>query len=146
MLERSSTNDKPFSRALLIVGSAIALTTVAEVIYLVVWGMVLFPAGDWAGKIVWTLTCGLAMGAVIGALTLLWVEPRYTGRSALLRSALVVIVVGSYCAWLCSRIDIRFGYFGGSEETTLFILSGVIPAVLGGLFYGWIVARPRRFG
>ncbi|WP_027256019.1 hypothetical protein [Leisingera aquimarina] len=140
------TNDKPIPRPLLIVGSAIALTTAAEIFYLVVWGMVLFPAGDWAGKVVWTLTCGLAMGAVIGTLTLLWVEPRYAGRSALLRAALVVAVIGSYCAWLCSRIDIRFGYFGGAEESSLFILSGVIPAVLGGLFYGWIVAIPRQNG
>ena len=47
--------------------------------------------------------------------------------------------VGSYCAWLCSRIDIRFGYFGGAENSALFILSGVIPAVFGGLLYGWLV-------
>lgn len=143
-MKRSMTNDKLFPRPLLIVGSAIALTTAAEIFYLVVWGMVLFPAGSWAGKVVWTLTCGLAMGAVIGTLTLLWVEPRYTGQSALLRAALVVVVIGSYCAWLCSRIDIRFGYFGGAEESSLFILSGVIPAVPGGLFYGWIVAKPSQ--
>lgn len=146
MMGRSMTRDKPIPRPLLIVGSAIALTTAAEIFYLVVWGMVLFPAGGWAGKVVWTLTCGLAMGAVIGTLTLLWVEPRYTGQSALLRAALVVVVIGSYCAWLCSRIDIRFGYFGGAEESSLFILSGVIPAVLGGLFYGWIVAKPSQNG
>ncbi len=145
-MKRSMTNDEPFPRPLLIIGSAIVMTTAAEVFYLVVWGMVLFPAGDWVGKVVWTLTCGLAMGAVIGALTLLWVEPRYAGRSALLRAAFVVVVIGSYCAWLCSQIDIRFGYFGGAERTSLFILSGIIPAVVGGLFYGWIVARPKRNG
>lgn len=118
---------------------AVVLTTGAEMFYLVVWGIFLFPDGSILGKVVWTMTCGIAMGLVIGALTYLWVEDRFRGREAVLGAVLVMAAVGSYCAWLCSRIDARFGYFGGDENTALFILSGVIPAILGGFLYGWIV-------
>lgn len=119
------------------------LTTLAELFYLVVWGMMLFPQGSLAGKTVWTLTCGLAMGAVIGVATLVWVEFRYWGNAALWRAVLVVAVVGSYCAVLCSRIDARFGYFGGQENTGLFIASGVFPAFVGGILYGWLLYGPN---
>ena len=64
---------------------------------------------------------------------------RASFRAALWRAAGVVVVVGSYCAWLCSTIDARLGYFGGSENTALFIAGGVIPAIVGGALYGWIL-------
>lgn len=123
-------------RTTLILGTAIALTSLAEIVYFFVWGMMFFPEGSLAGKAVWTATCGIAMGAVIGSATLLLVEGRAL-KAAVLWAATIVTFVGSYCAWLCSRIDTRFDYFGGAENTTLFVLSGVIPAIAGGLFYGW---------
>lgn len=118
---------------------AVVLTTVAEMFYLVVWGIFLFPDGSLPGKVVWTLTCGIAMGLVIGSVTYLWVEDRFHGGEAVLGAALVMAAVDSYCTWLCSVIDVRIGYFGGAERSTLFILSGVVPSVLGGLVYGWFV-------
>ena len=132
---------------MLILGSAIALTSFAELIYFLVWGMMLFPGGSLAGKAVWTATCGVAMGSVIGAATLVLVEGRATGVAAIWATAAIMAVVGSYCAWLCSRIDARFDYFGGPENGALFILSGVIPAVVGGLIYGWwIYGRGKEAG
>ena len=118
---------------------AVTLTTAAEIVYFTVWGLYLFPEGNVAGKLVWTMTCGLAMGLVIGALTYLWVEERFQGGEAVWGAALVMAAVGSYCAWLCSKVDAHLGFFGGDENATLFILSGVIPAILGGLLYGWLV-------
>ncbi|MEH6647829.1 hypothetical protein [Sulfitobacter sp.] len=124
-------------RTTLVLGTAIALTSLAEVVYLLLWGMVLFPGGSLAGKAVWTATCGIVMGAVIGATTLLLVEGRISGAAAMIGAATIMAAVGSYCAWLCSRIDAKFDYFGGPENGALFILSGVIPAIVGGLIYGW---------
>lgn len=118
---------------------AVALTTSAEIVYFTVWGLFLFPEGSILGKLVWTITCSIAMGLVIGALTFLWVEQRWHGGKAVLGAASVMAAVGSYCAWLCSRVDARFEYFGGDENTTLFILSGVVPAILGGLLFGWLI-------
>ena len=122
-------------RITLVLGLAILMTTVAEILYLIVWGMWLFPDGSWLGKLVWTLTCGLALGAVMGALTLIW------RAAALWIAAASVLVVGSYCAWLWSRIDAHFDYFGGPENSVLFITSGVLPALAGGLLFGWLLYR-----
>ena len=122
---------------------AVGLTAFAELFYFVVWGMYLFPGGNILGKLVWTSTCGVVMGLAIGGLTYLFVENRLSGGQAIIGAALSMAAVGSYCAWLCSRIDARFDYFGGPENTGLFILSGVIPAILGGLLYGWLVYGRR---
>ena len=129
----------PRNRLFAVIGVAVALTTAAELAYLVVWGMWLFPAGNWIGKTVWTMTCGIAMGSVIGVGTLLLAEPLRGHRAALWRAAGVVVVVGSYCASLCSTIDARLGYFGGLENTALFIAGGVIPAIVGRALYGWFL-------
>ncbi|MDA7429203.1 hypothetical protein [Primorskyibacter aestuariivivens] len=132
-------------RVAYVLGLAILMTTAAEIIYLVVWGMWLFPMGSWLGKTVWTLTCGLAMGAVMGAFTLMVAEPRRGTATAFWVAALTVALVGAYCAWLCSRVDARFEYFGGAENSLLFVASGVVPAIFGGLLYGWLIyGRPTR--
>jgi hypothetical protein len=126
---------------------AVALTTGAEFGYFTVLGLYLFPGGSVLGKLVWTLTCSIGMGLVIGTLTYLWVDQRWLGRKAVFGAALVMAAVGSYCAWVCSRIDARFGYFGGDENAVLFILSGAVPAILGGLLFGWLVyGRGRSYG
>ena len=131
------------SRVFSVLGVAVFLTTLAELFYLVVWGMWLFPGGSLAGKIVWTLTCGIAMGAVIGAATLLWAEPLNGRRAAVWCAAAIVLVVGSYCAWLCSTIDAQFDYFGGPDNSSLFIVAGLVPALFGGILYAWLLyGRP----
>lgn len=140
MTSMTSESERTFQRITII---AVALTTGAEIVYFTVWGLFLFPEGNVLGKLVWTTTCGIAMGLVIASVTILWVEPRWRGGEAVLGAGLVMAVVGSYCAWLCSRIDAQFGYFGGTEKTALFIVSGVVPAILGGLLYGWLVYGPR---
>ncbi len=118
------------------------MTTAAEIVYLAVWGLVLFPEGSLSAKIVWTLTCGIAMGAVIGSGTLVFVDNRHGGASAFWLAASIMALVGVYCTWLCSRIDLMFSYFGGAEHGTLFIAGGVIPAIAGGLLYGWFLYGP----
>ncbi|WP_027258018.1 MULTISPECIES: hypothetical protein [Leisingera] len=124
-----------------IFGSSLLLTTLAELVYLVVWGFWLFPDGSWMGKVVWTLTCAVAMGAAIGAGILLWAEPLRNSRSALWRAAAIVVIVGSYCAVMCSVLDARFNYFGGSGNRVLFLASGLLPPFLGGWLLGWWLYR-----
>lgn len=51
--------------------------------------------------------------------------------------AILVFGVGSYCAWLCSEIDVRFSYFGRPGQTVPFIAAGVGPAIIGARLYGW---------
>ena len=46
---------------------AIAFTLMCELLIFYVWGVRLFPEGIVWKKLVWTITCGVAMGATIGA-------------------------------------------------------------------------------
>lgn len=118
---------------------ATGLISIAEVVYVAFFGMILFPGGSLTGKIIWALTCGIAMGAVVGVATVFLTSDGSTRHARMVIAAGVMTVVGSYCSWLCSRIDARFDYFGGPENTGLFIASGLIPAVLGGFLYGWLI-------
>jgi len=59
---------------------ALAMIFLTEAIHVSVWGVLLFPAGDLAGKIVWIATCSVAMAAVIGSITTwLKLHPRRIG-------------------------------------------------------------------
>ena len=130
-------------RILMIFGIAISMTTLAEFLYLTVWGFWLFPDGNLITKIIWTTICGIAMGTVIGAATLVFVEGVYNDQKAILISGLVMAAVGTSCAVLCSQIDQNLNYFGGRDHPMMFVLSGMIPAVVGGLLYGWLLYSPR---
>lgn len=132
-------NPAYLSRVRYILGVATAMTLIAELFYLLVWGFLLFPQGNPAAKAVWTISCGIAMGASIGAATVWLIEGRYFATAAIWRAAAVMAAIGSYCAWFCSQIDTRFEYFGGGENQVLFLVAGIVPAIAGGLLYGWII-------
>ena len=134
MTEMAPTWTLPVRTTLVV---AIAMTSLAEAIYFVIWGVVLFPAGDLLGKLVWTVTCGIAMGAVIAGIVILTAPARKA--HAFETGVVSMISVGVACAVLCSRIDARFDYFGGPEETTLFVFAGALPAMVGGLLFGWMI-------
>ncbi len=127
------------SRVTQVLGIAVGMTLLAEVIYFILWGLVLFPGGSVFNKVVWTFTCGIGMGAVIGALVLVFVEGTASGRPAIFKAALTMFGVGAYCTVLCSGIDASVNYFGGAENTALFVTGSIIPAALGGLFFGWVL-------
>lgn len=120
---------------------AIAMTWGAEIVYLIGWGVILFPGGSLFAKTVWTTVCGIGMGAVVGTILLLFVEGRLEGDRAFWWGAAVPFAIGGSCAVLCGRIDATFNYFGGADSPLQFVLSGVIPAALGGLLYGWLLYR-----
>lgn len=129
----------PKTRITLILGLAIGMTLLAEVFYFIVWGVVLFPGGSLFNKAIWTMTCGIGMGAVIGTIVLVLVEGKENGQSAILQAALAMFAVGTYCALLCSHIDASLNYFGGAENTMLFVAAGLIPAAAGGILFGWLL-------
>lgn len=132
-------------RVLLVIGVAVSMTLVAELFYLTVWGLWLFPEGNLVSKIVWTTVCGIAMGAVIASLTLVFIEGVLQETKAIIGAAGIVVLVGTLCAVLCSQIDRSFNFFGGQSHSILFILSGVVPAVFGGLLYGWLLYSSRFY-
>ena len=132
-------------RILMIIGFATIMTVFAEFLYFTIWGLWLFPDGDLISKAVWTFTCGIAMGFTIGASTLLLVEGNLIHHKAIISAAAIMSLVGIGCAILCSQIDQHFNYFGGREHSGLFLLSGIIPAIIGGVLYGWALYSSRLF-
>lgn len=144
------TDMKKSRRPPLPITLALAMILLAEALFVSIWGTMLVPAGDAAGKIIWAATCGVAMAAVIGSITS-WLAPD-PSRAGFFVAATTMALVGSYCAFVCSWIDDKFGYFGGAEYSTMFITSGVIAAIFGGVVYGWALNSPdaarlrRRLG
>ena len=125
---------------------ATLLILIAEMAYLVVWGMILYPQGSLPGKVMWTVTCTIAMGSVIGVFTQILVPGDGSGLARMAVAAAVMAAVGIYCTYLCARIDVHFNYFGGADNAALFLLGGVAPAIFGGIIYGWLLYRPSRSG
>lgn len=113
--------------------AATAMTLIAEAVYFVVWGLILFPGGSVTGKVLWTATRSVATGAVVGTTTIILVDKSNGTAMSMALAALAMIAVGSFYAFLCNRND----YSGGPEKSTLFIASEIVPAVLGGFLYGW---------
>lgn len=127
------------NRMTMILGLAVGMTMLAELFYFIVWGLVLFPGGSVFNKAIWTLTCGIGMGAVIGAIVLVLVEGKAMGRAAIFQAAIAMFAVGAYCGLLCSGIDASFNYFGGADNTVLFVAASVFPAAVGGVLFGWLL-------
>ncbi|MBT3490886.1 MAG: hypothetical protein HOA08_09520 [Rhodospirillaceae bacterium] len=136
--------NKAENRSLKPVYVATLLILLLEASYFVVWGLLLYPDGSLFGKLVWVLTCSIGMGAVIGVATQILVSKSAGARTGIMIAATVMAVVGIFCTLVCSRIDVHFNYFGGADNARLFVLSGIVPAIFGGLIYGRLLyGRPR---
>ena len=116
---------------------AIVLTIIGELLILFVWGMLLFPSGNIWHKLGWTLTCGVAMGATIGALVNVVVTGRLSGLTAASYAGAIYFVILGICVYICYQTDLSTGYFGAVEAPTLFVLGGLVPAGLTGIAYGY---------
>ena len=119
---------------------AITFTLFGEALIFLLWGVYLFPKGAIWHKAVWTGTCGLAMGATIGALVNVVVTGRMDGSTAAFWSGLLYFSVLALCTFLCFQIDLATGsHFGAWEAPLLFIAGGLIPALASGLVYSWLL-------
>lgn len=125
---------------------SIAASMGGEALLLLVYGVLLNSGGDLWVKVLWTVVfCGLGMGSVVGALTILIVVDRWEGLPAILAtSAIMAAVMGGLCNVLCYRLDSHyFHYFGAAEQPLLFLAPGIVlPALVGALF-GWLMFTPR---
>lgn len=64
-LSDAASPESPEPRSVILI--AVAMTALAELIYLAASGILMFPGGDPAAMIVWTVTCAVAIGATVGA-------------------------------------------------------------------------------
>ena len=122
---------------------AVTLTTVGEVFYFVVWGLILFPEGQTWIKAMWTATCALGMGGTVGAAVVLFVVGRMAGLRAAVAAGSIYFGVLAYCSFLCAGIGEATGYFGAHTHYALFVGAGLVPALLAAFAYGWVLAAKR---
>ncbi len=118
---------------------AIVFTLVGEVLIFLIWGIGIFPKGTLWRKLVWTITCGVAMGATIGALVNLFVTGRLRTRTAAVTAAAIYFSVLAFCIGLCFEIALSVNYFGAREAPVLFIPGGLIPALVTSFGYSWLL-------
>lgn len=119
---------------------AVAFTMIGEMMILLFWGILMFPSGSLGPAFAWTFTCGLAMGATIGALINVIVTGRLEALAAAIWSGVIYFIVLAACTGLCFRIDLAVGSrFGAEEAPALFILGGLIPALVTTPLYGWLL-------
>ena len=109
---------------------ALAFTVLGEVGICAVWGLWLFPEGATLGKLAWTLTCGVGMGATIGAFAVLLIPGRLSGWKAVVTAACISMLVLGHCTFLCYYTDLAVGWFGAQEAPVLFVIwGGLVPAI-----------------
>ena len=119
---------------------AITFTLFGETLIFLIWGVLLFPGGNLWHKAIWTGTCGIAMGATIGGLVNVLVVGRLAGKKAAICSGAVYVAVLALCTLLCYRLDLALGsHFGAQKAPLLFLLGGLLPAFVSGVFYAWLL-------
>ncbi|WP_108651376.1 hypothetical protein [Dongshaea marina] len=103
-----------------IIGFALLLSVMGEIVLWGIYGLYLFP-GHPAQTLLWSLTCALAMGAVLGGGIIIlgldkgakgWVFPLVL---------LVSLIVFSLCNLVCYRLDLAFDYWGSVTHPWLFL-------------------------
>ena len=119
--------------------AAIFFTLVGEILIFFIWGIALFPAGPLWRKLGWTMTCGVAMGATIGALVNVFVTGRLRSSRAAVTAGVIYFSVLAFCTALCYQVDLSVDYFGAREAPVVFVLGGLIPAFLTSIAYAWLL-------
>ena len=112
-----------------------------ELLLLVIYGIILFPAGNLLYKVLWTLGfCGIGMGATLGAGINLFIVGRYEGNRAILLTVLLAfLIMGVACDLLCLNLDLHFNYFGAQASPLMFSVGGVVGSLLGGAGIGGLL-------
>lgn len=120
---------------------SIVVSMFGELLILIIFGMILYPAGSLWYKFLWTMVfCGVGMGATVGAMLDLFVVERLSGWPAILATLfLYVLVLGIACDVLCLHLDLSHQWFGGGEHPTLFIVNGILMSAIGGLLVGFLL-------
>jgi hypothetical protein len=138
-----SSNDLARRLYLRPIALAIALSLIGELGIWIVWGVILFPHGDPLAKLTWLAICGLGMGSVIGALTVLFVVGRLAGLRGGLAAGCLAFAVFVACDVLCWRLDHHYNFWGTEQNPALFLVNGVVCGGVAAILYGWLLFSTR---
>jgi hypothetical protein len=84
--------------------------------------------------------CGIGVVATMGAFINLFIVERWQGWKAIGATMLLsVVVLGIACDILCLSLDRQFLYFGGAEDSVLFVGTSILGAAVGGMIGGGLL-------
>lgn len=114
------------------------LSLLAELIYWICWGLIWLPGHTWE-KLTWALSCGIGMGAVVGAISCLLIVGRLTQWKAVTVSFAVVFTVGNLCTVNCFFMDRQSNFWGAATHPQAFLMGGFVGTIICGILYSWLV-------
>mgnify|MGYP000160589345 CR=1 FL=1 len=138
-------DDRQICLRVLALGVASAL--IAEIMFTIVQGVILFPGKPVMNMLVWGAFCAIGMGSAVGAAIIMGVVGRYEGIKAILISTVLGSMVFIFCGFLCYELSLIFNYYGARELQEIFIIKNAILSVSGSALLSWLVfsAKGSRF-
>ena len=118
---------------------AAVFTVAGETMVVVLWGLVLFPGGSILAKLLSAGAAAIIMAVGIGLMVGFVVGGRFKGPVAAVVSSLCYATVLAAGILISYEIDMAIDIFGVRRDPTLFVLTGIVPAILSAPLYGWLL-------
>ena len=118
---------------------AAVFTVAGEAMVFIVWELVHYPGGDVTAKLLWVTLAAMVLAAAIGFMVGFIVGGRYHGTVAAVVSSFcyaTVLIAGILISY---EIDMAKNLFGVRRDPELFVLTGILPAILTAPLYGWLL-------
>lgn len=124
---------------------AIPLSVFAALLSFLYFGFVQSDGKHLLHQFLWLVAfCGLGMGSVFSIAVMLLVLDRMEGGYAVFITTMIAIVLfGVACNALCFTLDQKFNYFGAINDPQLFLLSGWLLSIVGGIAVGSLLFTDR---
>ena len=118
---------------------AISGALFAEIMFLLVQGVILFPGTPVMNMVIWGSFCGIGMGSAAGAFIILFVVNKYHGKQAIIRSTIFASIALNACGYLCYELALIFDYYGARELREIFVIKNAVLSFAGSAFVSWLV-------
>ena len=123
---------------------ALFVSVIAELGLFIYFGIILETNGELLNKFMWAVVfCGLGMGSVFGVAIIIFVLDRMTGWFAVSMTTTIAIILFGVCNLVCFKLDQTFNYFGGATNPQLFLTTGWLLSIIGGLLVGIFLFTDR---
>ena len=103
----------------------------AEILFIVVQGVILYPGNPIWVMMFWGLFCGTGMGAVAGVFASLFVVDRYEGTKAVVPGIVAIFIPYAACWYFCYEIALNTNYYGAVEMGWIFVAKNMVLSFVG---------------
>jgi hypothetical protein len=115
----------------------------AEIMFIIVQGVILYPGQPIWVMAFWGLFCGTGMGAVAGIFVNLFVQDRYEGTKAILPGIFWAFIPYAACGYFCYEIALNTNYYGAREMGWIFVAKNMILSFVGAVIISFALFTER---